>query len=822
MHFILKLNYLVLLLPVLMFSQTHKIRGYVFDDSTHQALPFASIRVLHSDFVSTTNKEGQFVFDIPSGHDSLLVSYVGYQSSSILRPTTGDSLIRVGLRPAFIQMPDYFIIAHEEDPALAMMREAIKRRKSNYAGLKNYEITGYKRNILYSAGRIAMIDEQLVRQIYEGGSISKDFILSTHKTENIKNRSVPVNMNICASLFFIQDNATVRIGNNGSNIIFPLADNAMQYYDFKLLNTKNTGKEISHTIQIIPRLTIVPLIKGKIILDDATYAIIGADIESNEGWIFPLVKNFSMKIQQAYSNYNGFWIPQYSEFEMEGEISALGGLIHLDQMKISEVFSANSCKVNGAIPDSVKMARRSKFGGYTTDTSKAVTKLTRYRKTKRAPDPESRRFEPANKPPELTSATMDSLRPLPLTSIEKVAFAELDSSQTLDKVIKPKGPISVFTSSSSDTTRSFFQKLLKTVWNHGMLHHNRVEGVAPGAWFEFDEMDKEYFSNAELSYAFGLKTIEWKIGGGYYLGDDHLDRIEISGWNKIQPWQSSLAISKSINTGLFTLTGVDYFNYMRSAGWSAGVQKYFTDSLYAAISFTSERERSVSATLYHTIFNNTRRGNPAIQEGMNNTLRLQCGFDPGSTASLISQYRTRLTAAAEYSIPGLGSDFHYQKYSFLGSLRFNTFYSSLIMNPYVFVSAAGGAVSGEYGIQHLLTPAAALSFYAPSGVLKGVQPYDLIGDKYIMMQAEHNWQTLPFALLHLKQMEELGIQIITGGSIANIWNSSPYAERQNRWKPYWELYFGVSNLFDLFRIDAVHTSRHVNLIRLSISSMILD
>jgi hypothetical protein len=822
MYFVSEMKYVLLLIPVLAFSQTHKIRGYVYDDSTRQALSFASIRVEHTDIVTSSNKEGQFVLDLAPGMDSLLVSYVGYHSTGIHLSAKEDTLIRIGLRPAFIQLPDYFVVANEEDPAIAIMREAIKRREKNYEGLVQYEVTGYKRNILYSGNRIAMINEQLVRQIYEKGRMSKDFIIATHKTENIKNKTIPISTNIGASLFFTRDDFTIRVGNGGNRVIFPLSDEAFQYYDFKLLYTKNTGKEISHTIQVLPRSSVTPLVKGKIIIDDATHALVGADIETSEGWIFPLVKNFSMRIQQAYSNYHGFWIPQYSEVELEGAVSIIGGLMSLDQMKISETFSVNSCKVNGTMPDSVKKAKLSKFGGYTTDTLKAVAKLQRTRKTKQAPNPEYQLFEPSKMPPELTSHDMDSLRPLPLTEIEKAAFAELDSSQTLDKMIVPKGALSGLTSTSPDSAKSPFQKALSAVWNHGMLHNNRVEGITPGVWFDVDEMDMDYFYNAELAYASGLKAVEWKIGGGYNLGEDHLDRIDVNIWDNVQPWHSSPYISKTVNTIGFSITGTDYFNYLRSTGFNAGIQKYFTDSLFVNVYFSSDRERSVGENTFLSVFGKERRINPAINEGNNNTLRLQFGFEPLTRSPIVSQYRTRLLVSAEYSKPEFGSDFNYQKYSFLGNIRFNSIYSTLFNDPYFFISLAGGIVSGEYGIQHLPEPSTALSVYAPSGVLKGIQPYNLIGDKYCLVQLEHNWQTLPFALFHAKKLEEVGIQIITGCSIANTWNSSVYYEQQNKWHPYWEVYFGFANLLDLFRIDLVHTSTNTNLIRMSISSMAIN
>jgi len=81
------------------------------------------------------------------------------------------------------------------------------------------------------------------------------------------------------------------------------------------------------------------------------------------------------------------------------------------------------------------------------------------------------------------------------------------------------------------------------------------------------------FYNAEMSYATGLKFIEWKIGGIFNHGDDHLDRIDITIWSKIQPWQSSLVVSKPINSIVFSATGADYFNYLHSTGCNVGIHK---------------------------------------------------------------------------------------------------------------------------------------------------------------------------------------------------------------------------------------------------------
>ncbi len=91
-----------------------------------------------------------------------------------------------------------------------------------------------------------------------------------------------------------------------------------------------------------------------------------------------------------------------------------------------------------------------------------------------------------------------------------------------------------------------------------------------------------------------------------------------------------------------------------------------------------------------------------------------------------------------------------------------------------------------------------------------------------MLQVEHNWQTLPFALTGIKELSESKIQIITGGSIANSWNNSAYYIRKNNWKPYWEAYLGFGGVLNIFRFDVVHSSEKINLIKISFSPLIVN
>ncbi|HLP15382.1 MAG TPA: DUF5686 family protein [Bacteroidota bacterium] len=811
------MKFFLLLFPALLFSQTHKIHGLVVDDSTRQCLSYATIRVERTDIVASTNKEGAFILELPEGEYALLVTYVGYNSKTETISIPKQSSVTIGLAPALIQMPEVSIAADAEDPAIEIMRYAIKRREKNYEGLKNYDITGYKKNIVFKGDQVAMIDEKFIKHVYEKGRMSKEFVYSTHKTENIKNQAMNINLNVGWALFFAYGSINVRVGKATSTPVFPLADRALQYYDFKLLQTKYAGKNATHIIQVIPRTNLEPLIRGKIFIDDATGAVIGADVETNEGWRLPLVQSFVMKIQQTYANYDGFWIPQYSELSMAGKISALGGLFSMDRMEISEVYSSSSCKVNGTIPDSLRLARRSKYGGYTTDTTKRVSSLKRTWKTKKAPEEDEVTFEPAAAPPELSSAAMTTIRPLPLTTKETVAFARLDSTQTLDKILAPKGALGAISSSSSDP--GLFGGMSSAARKYGMIHNNRVEGVSLGAHIESDEMSDDFYYNAAALYAFGLKRIEAQIGGGFNLGDDHLDRIDANVWDDVRPWQTSTDISKTINTIGFTLTGKDYFNYLRSTGISLGIHKYFTDYSFVKLYFAASRERSVADQSIVSL-RKDRRLNPAILEGQDNTLQLQLGYrSDDSRFETWGNYSVEVNAALSH--PNIGSDFNYQRVFATVNVNITTLYATMFSSPFIALRAEGGGVFGnKFGMQHMPAPNASLSVYAPFGVLKGLQQYELAGEQCIAVQAEHNWQALPFFMLGMNSVGATGLQIITGASVANVWNTTPFYAAGSTWKPYWEAYVGLGNILDVLRIDVIRTSRKQTVVRLGISTLI--
>ncbi|MEX1063164.1 MAG: carboxypeptidase-like regulatory domain-containing protein, partial [Balneolaceae bacterium] len=80
------------------------VEGQVVDAATSQTLPGVNIVVSGTAIGTVTDADGNFSINLPSLNDTLLVSYIGYQTREV--PVDGRSNIRVTL--------DYLVVAGEE------------------------------------------------------------------------------------------------------------------------------------------------------------------------------------------------------------------------------------------------------------------------------------------------------------------------------------------------------------------------------------------------------------------------------------------------------------------------------------------------------------------------------------------------------------------------------------------------------------------------------------------------------------------------------------------------------------------------------------
>lgn len=768
---------LILFSAGIIFSQQFRVNGVVLDGESGTALPFANVRLNGTASGTAANHKGRFTLKLDAGEYDLIFSYVGYKSRIRHISIPADSEILIKLEPEAVKLQDVVVNA-SEDPAYRIIREAIKRKKQNRAGLVNFEYDSYSKNIILSAGEVSLVEELFAKGYNKPGAWEKEIILSRFRTENVKKNMGSFTGNITGKYFidFSADTLTVMM----NQVYLPLAENAFDYYDYKLLKIFEYTDGVKYLIQVIPRSEIQPLLKGDILIDDKNYALNEIHLSNNEGIIFPFINNLKIDFVQQLAKYDKYYLPNYVKIESSLEVN-FSNLLKVETLSLNQINVITNYKINAPVPDSILASVRP-------DGAKALKVV----------------------PAVLTRSEIDSMRAVPLTADETNAYAELDSTKKIEDKIKVSGPLAVLIPRDDNGEKSGGSPIMKAagfIFSKTFFRDNRVDGIVLGAQHSGTVFERTLFYSASAGYSFGRKKWESSLAGELSLKNFIVDKINFSLFSRAQQWQMLNPYPDLFNSLAVLLGFEDNFNYYLSEGFSAGLEKRLGRKLTAGLKFISEREESLAEMKYQSLIAPSRfsRINPAVNEGFDRraSLNLVLGQDPQKYTPIPSD---GLAAQIDLSDPGMGSDFSYRKIRVIGQLRFKTIYTELFVSPYMMIMLDAGMIDGEFGIQHLIAPNSALGFYSPFGSLKLLKPYDYAGDKMIALHAEHNWRTVPFQSLGLNFMTDLSIDFITGLSVLEVKNNSAYTIFPPTSKLYWETYATLSRILGVIRVDFAYNS----------------
>src|ERR1700761_7933186 len=137
--------YLSLLLFVLLGSNAIaqvNITGKIKDDHNNP-VPFATIYVRNTTIGTSANGEGDYTLQIKPGQYEVLYKAVGYRQESRKVEVRSNMVLDVILKPESYLLKDVTVSAKGEDPAYAIMRKAIKKRKTYLNEVKAYTTDVY-------------------------------------------------------------------------------------------------------------------------------------------------------------------------------------------------------------------------------------------------------------------------------------------------------------------------------------------------------------------------------------------------------------------------------------------------------------------------------------------------------------------------------------------------------------------------------------------------------------------------------------------------------------------------------------------------------
>jgi len=534
-----KTVFLVLFILVQLSVWANTVSGVISAAASQTPLPFSSVLVKGTTRGASANSNGFYSLSLEPGKYTLVFQYIGYQSQEKNIVVTNEPLkLDVFLSIQSYQLNEVVVKTGGEDPAYAIIRNAIARRKENLNEIKQFstevyikgqmQLRNYPKTFLgqkvdfedgdTSKRKMLLLSETIAKYSVSEPNLRKVEVIST----KLSGRSNGFGFSNPQIISFYENTISLGDGLNPRGFISPVSDNALNFYRYKFEGTfYESGKEINR-IRVIPRRNYEPLFTGFIHITENDWHIQSVDLKLVREQQMQLLD--SLVIQQQYVPLQSYWVIKQQMIYPYGKFFGFeffGSFLQVyNQFDIAPAFKPRF--FNNVI----------------------------------------RRYEDsANKK---TMAYWDSIRPLPLLVEEIRDYQKKDSLEKvrespayLDSLDKIRNKLSVgdvlltgktFSKRKEQTTLRF-DPLINS------LNFNTVEGgvllIAP-QWRKQYEGRKSLNITPEFRYGFANKHFNPSLSLNYSFGKKYFQSLQISGGKKVFQFNNAAPISESINT-IYTL-----------------------------------------------------------------------------------------------------------------------------------------------------------------------------------------------------------------------------------------------------------------------------
>ena len=301
-----------------------RVSGTVTDDKGN-ILPYASVFIKGTSLGTTSNNNGKYFLNLPDGRYTIVCQYVGYaRQEKILDLGTESRILNFRLSLQQTTMKEIVVQAGAEDPAYAIIRHAIKKRKSYENPIDSFTCEAYIKTLLKTRtlpsrimgknfsdqDRKALGVDSVGRGIiYLSESLTK---ISFKKPDRIKlevisGRESGTNgfgFNFPTFINFYNNNVNVFITQlSPRGYVSPIAEGALDYYKYKYLGSfTEDGKEINK-IRVIPKRRFEPLFSGTINITEGDWRIHSLNLTLTKEYELEIVDTLNIRqIQVPLTN----------------------------------------------------------------------------------------------------------------------------------------------------------------------------------------------------------------------------------------------------------------------------------------------------------------------------------------------------------------------------------------------------------------------------------------------------------------------------------------------------------------------------------------
>jgi hypothetical protein len=732
-------------------SELSALQGTITDAITGEPLVAANVRVLGTTRGTITGTGGAYTLQLEPGTHTIVVSMIGYRSDTSRVATGIHTDHNVRLIPADIVLPEF--VVSSEDPAVEIIRRAIANKRRWIDRLVSYQMEAFTRQVLRRDTAIASISESHTRGYWQQGDTLREVVLQKRQTANLKE-----SFNF-ASVGQIINFSLDDIRFFGYTFVGPTSVEALDYYKYTLLRTRrDKGRDI-YEIRMRPATRTVPLFDGTIHIADGSYALMGVDVEPNEAFLIPFVKDMKLRYRQQFALYEEqFWLPVDIRIDGYAKIGVVG--FSFPRIGMEQTSVITDYVINLQLPDSI------------------------FHKPRLVVDSNATRFD---------STFWATRAAIPLSPLEKKAYASLDSTQTLDVQFRPGG-----IGARIGGDGGVAGKILEVA----DVYFNRVEGLHLGASVDLKNLLPFAEFSAGLAYGFSNKVSTFHIGTTVFPFAGRSFGVGAEGYHRPDHRPDQGFYPAFVNSFTALLNKNDYRDYFRAEGWRVDLTASPGRTFTATLSFINEVLSTAKQTTDYSFFYRSRsyRPNPPITDGKLRALRFTARVGEEPVPFGLTQ-PTALNLTIEHTSPSLASsDFRFTRYEAVGTFSIPTFGRSYFFRPTLRIRVAAGASSGTLPLQRGFDIETGSSGLGPFGVMRAMAVKEFGGNSYLALNAEHNFRSVPFLALGIPFLYKNNIELILHGGVARTWNTGDLPLQATE-VLYSELGMGMSRIFDILRMD---------------------
>ncbi len=784
------------------FAQTFLVTGKISDDKNN-ALSFSSVMVKGTTQGTNANADGFYSLKLPAGTYELMFQYVGYKKKVETIVVAGNATKNIILAPESYNLTEV-VIKDGEDPAYAVIRQAIKKRKFYLNEVNAFTCKAYIKGLqrlkdfpknmaklinAMSTGSSDKIDSTLLGVVYLSESETKYHFRKPGDEKEIMYSSKVSGDNKAFSFnqvsdmkFSVYENLINLEGLSDRPFISPINENALLSYRYKLLGTTFEDGKMLNKIEVTPKRKTDPCFRGIIYIQENTWRVHSADVYLTKDAKIDFVDTLHIKQLNAPVN-DSIWMP----------------------MSLNMTFNF---KVFGFVGDGYFNAV---FSDY--DMHPVFPKKFFKNEVLKVEDG-------ANKK---DTAYWQESRPVPLTYEEKTDYREKDSIAKIQNTDRYKDSVdkkgnkfklnALLMGYSYNKTAKNFSLNTSGLLTSG-VQYNTVEGVNASIKFDmtkrYDDNRRHEF-NATARYGFSNYlwggTANWR----YLLKPEKFESINVKLGTSAMQFNGNDPINPTINTS-YTLFNNDNFMKLYKKTYAAfSYRKELINGLIGNFNMEyAERSALKNTTDYlwvddtHKLFTSNDPLKPNTDDSsftVNNAFVVELGFSIRFRQKYYTRPHEKRIIGSKYpiinvlyskAIPGLNTkaDYDLVRMSVDDNIRLG------LVGTFAYKLKGGYFLNNRYmdfmdykhfdGNQTLLANQDYLNSFK-------LLPYYTYSTKnwYAEAHAEHHFNGFIFNKIPL--LKKSRIQEVVGG----------HALFNDKADQYYEVNFGIEHILQIIRIDYV-------------------